>query len=461
MSQATTGQAQKTSLRQRDWTKGSVTGNLLLLSWPMVLMEGLWVAGQLIDMVWIGRLGSDAIAGVGLANVVVMMIFSLDMGILTGVRAMIARYVGAGDPREAARVAGQALLLGVCIGAVITLAGISLAERLLGLFGTSAGVVAEGTAYLRLMLAGWTVSELMLMGLYSVQASGDTVTPMIVEAVIRIIHIALCPFLVLGLWVFPRMGVSGAALSNVLAQVLGAAAMIWVMFKGRTRIHLMIKDLRVAPGIIRRIFRIAIPAVAMNLQSSFGGMLLMRLIIPFGTLSVAAHSLAGRVEMFLFVPGMGLGTGAGVLVGQNLGANQPERAKRSAWLAVAMVEIFMAVCAATVLIWAESIIGIFSTETGLISLGAAFLRIAAAGYLISSFGMILQNCIAGAGDTMPNMIVSIVTMWAVQLPLAFWLSQHTGLGIYGIRWAMIISAAVAAAAFIAYFWSGRWMKKRL
>ncbi len=461
MSQATTSQAQKTGLRQRDWTRGSVTGNLLLLSWPMVLMEGLWVAGQLIDMVWIGRLGSDAIAGVGLANVVVMMIFSLDMGILTGVRAMIARYVGAGDPREAACVAGQALLLGVCIGAVITLAGIPLAERLLGLFGTSAGVVAEGTAYLRLMLAGWIASELMLMGLYSVQASGDTVTPMIVEAVIRVIHIALCPFLVLGLWLFPRMGVSGAALSNVLAQVLGAAAMIWVMFKGRTRIHLAIRDLRVVPGIIWRIFRIAIPAVAMNLQSSFGGMLLMRLIIPFGTLSVAAHSLAGRVEMFLFVPGMGLGTGAGVLVGQNLGANQPERAKRSAWLAVVMVEIFMAVCAAAVLIWAESIIGIFSTETGLISLGAAFLRIAAAGYLISSFGMILQNCIAGAGDTLPNMIVSIVTMWAVQLPLAFWLSQHTGLGIYGIRWAMIISGAAAAAAFIAYFWSGRWMKKRL
>jgi len=190
-------------------------------------------------------------------------------------------------------------------------------------------------------------------------------------------------------------------------------------------------------------------------------MLLMRFIVPFGTLAVASHSLSGRVEMFLFVPGMGLGTGSGVLVGQNLGANQPSRAKKSTWLAVVLVEAFMAVCAAAILIWAEYIIGIFSQEAGLISLGADFMRIASAAYLVSGFAMVMQNCIAGAGDTMPNMIVSIVTMWAVQLPLAFWLSQHTNLEIYGIRWAMVISAFLNAAAYTTYFLTGRWMKKRL
>ena len=461
MASKTTAPAPKTSLRQKDWTKGSVIGNLLLLSWPMVLMEGLWTAGQIVDMIWIGKLGSDAIAGVGLANIIVMMVFSLDMGILTGVRAMIARFIGAGNSQEAACVAGQALILGACFGTTITVIGLLLAEKVLGLFGTEPAVVAQGTAYLRVMLAGWVGMELLMMSLYAVQAAGDTVTPMIIEAGIRVIHVALCPFLVLGLWVFPRMGVGGAALSNVLAQVLGAIAIIWVMFRGRTRIRLIPQDLRINWNIIWRIFKIGLPAVAMNIQGAFGSMLLMRLIIPFGTLALAAHSLAGRVEMFLFVPGMGLGTGAGVLIGQNLGAGQPARAKKSAWLAVALVEIFMAVCAAVILLWAESIIGIFSSEAGLISLGAAFLRIAAAGYLISGFAMILQNCIAGAGDTWPNMIVSIVTMWAVQLPLAFWLSQHTGLEIYGIRWAMIISALISTAAYTIYFFTGRWMKKRL
>jgi putative MATE family efflux protein len=461
MPQVTTSQTQKTGLRQRDWTRGSVIGNLLLLSWPMVLMESLWVIGQLIDLIWIGRLGSDSLAGVGLANVIAMMIFALDMGVLTGVRAMIARDVGAGNLHEASRVAGQALILGACFGIVITIAGLLSAEKLLGLFGSEPEVVAEGTAYLRIILAGWVASELMLMALYAVQASGDTVTPMIVEAVIRVIHIAICPFLVLGLWIFPRMGVSGAALSNILAQVLGAAIMLWIMFQGRTRLHLVLQDLRVNVGIIWRILKIGIPAVAMNIQSSFGSMLLMRFIVPFGTLAVASHSLSGRVEMFLFVPGMGLGTGSGVLVGQNLGANQPSRAKKSTWLAVVLVEAFMAVCAAAILIWAEYIIGIFSQEAGLISLGADFMRIASAAYLVSGFAMVMQNCIAGAGDTMPNMIVSIVTMWAVQLPLAFWLSQHTNLEIYGIRWAMVISAFLNAAAYTTYFLTGRWMKKRL
>jgi putative MATE family efflux protein len=284
---------------------------------------------------------------------------------------------------------------------------------------------------------------------------------MIIEGFIRFFHIALCPFLVLGLWIFPRMGVSGAALSNVLAQALGAAAALLILFKGHTRIHLVPQDLRVAPGIIWRILKIGIPALAMNLQSAFGSMLFMKLIVPFGTLAISAHSLAGRVEMFLFVPGMGLGTGAGVLVGHNLGAKQPVRAVKSAWLAVGVVEGFMLVCCIAILLFAEHIIGIFTTETNLISLGSTFMRIAAAGYLLSALSSVMQSCIAGAGDTLPNLIVSIATVWAVQLPLAFFLSRETSLAIYGIRWAVVASTFVGAVAFTTYFIIGKWKTKKV
>jgi Na+-driven multidrug efflux pump len=198
----------------------------------------------------------------------------------------------------------------------------------------------------------------------------------------------------------------------------------------------------------------------MNLQSAFGSMLFMKIIIPFKTLAVSAHSLSGRVEMFLFVPGMGLGTGAGVLVGHNLGAGQPGRAQRSAWLSVGLVAGFMTICGAVILLWAENIIGIFTTESDLVELGGTFLRIAVAGYLVSALSTVLQNCIAGAGDTLPNLIVSIAVVWLVQLPLAYLLSR-TSLGIYGVRWALVAATFAGAIAYTTYFIIGKWKTKKI
>ncbi len=446
---------------KKDWTKGPVIGNLLLLSWPMVLMESLWVVSQIVDLIWVGRLGPSSIAGVGVANIVLMMVWAVDMGLLTGVRAMIARNIGAGDLPGANHIAGQALILSATWGMLVTLAGSLLAGAILRLFGVNAEVTAEGMAYLRIMFAGWLGMELLIMSLYVIQSSGDTITPMIIEALIRAVHLGLCPFLVLGWWLFPHLGVSGAALSNVISQALGAGIALWVLFRGRTRLRLTLRVFRLAPAIIWRILKISVPALVMSLQGALGSIIVMRFIAPFGTLAVAAHSLAARMEMFVFVPAMGLGTGAGVLVGQNLGAGQPERATKSAWLAVSFVEAFMVACSTVILLWAENIIAIFTTEPALIELGGTFLRIATASYLVMAFSSVLQNCIAGAGDTLPNMVVSITAVWAVQLPLAFFLPRVGNLGIYGVRWAMVANTFTGAIAYTTYFVLGRWKTKKV
>ena len=199
----------------------------------------------------------------------------------------------------------------------------------------------------------------------------------------------------------------------------------------------------------------------MNLQRSFGNLILTWFMAVFGTLAVAAHSLISRIEMFLLIPGMALGSGAGVLVGQNLGAGQPQRAERSAWLAVGFVGTFILGCSIIILLWAENIIGVFTTEPDLVEIGSIFLRIATAGYLMMSLGSVLQHCIAGAGDTIPNMIVSIVMIWAVQIPLAYFLPRITDLGVYGIRWAMVASTFVGLTAYVSYFVLGRWKAKKV
>ncbi len=196
----------KETIFNKEWTQGPIVSNLLLLSWPMVLMETLFVASQVADMVWVGRLGPAAIAGVGIANIVVMLVMSMDLGLIIGVRALVARYVGAGDMEGANHIAAQALILSVTWGALMMTIGILLAGPIMGLFGLEADVVADGMAYMRVMFAGWIAMDVLVMGLYIIQSSGDTLRPLYIEALLRVIHVTLCPFLVLGLWVFPHDG---------------------------------------------------------------------------------------------------------------------------------------------------------------------------------------------------------------------------------------------------------------
>ncbi len=451
----------KPSLTARNWTEGPIAGNLLLLSWPMVVMEGLYVLSQLVDMIWIGRLGPSAIAGVGIANIVIMMVMAMDFGIIIGVRAMVARYVGANDIAGANHIAAQAIILSVAWGGLMTLIMTVTGQHIMGLFGLEPDVVAEGNAYLRISFYGWIAMDLLVINLYIMQSAGDTIRPMFLEAAIRVVHIALAPFLVLGLWIFPPLGVSGAALSNVVSQALGGCIGLYILLSGRTRLHVHLSDFRLDLGIIYRIFRIGIPALIMNVQRSIGQFLLTLLIAPFGTMAVAAHSLAARVEMFVFLPGMGLGNGAGVLVGQNLGAGQPQRAERSAWTAVGILQALMVVVCAALLIWAEPIIRVFTSDPELIEIGALFIRIATPGFFFIGFTSVLQNCIATAGDTVPNMVISLVMLWIIEMPMAYFLPKYTDIGVLGIRWALVAGILSGSAMYFVYFRLGRWKRKKI
>jgi len=452
---------QESAVFKRDWTKGPIVSNLLLLSWPMVVMELLYMVSQIVDMIWVGRLGSVAIAGVGIANIIIMIVMTMDFGLVMGSRAMIARFVGAGDIRGASNAAGQTILIGVVWGVLVTVVGVFLAEPVLRLFGAEAAVVAEGAAYMRVMFAGWVIMELLVMCLFSIQSSGDTMRPMVLEACIRAVHVTICPVLVLGWWIIPGLGVSGAALSNIIAHSLGVAVLLVILFKGYSRLRLTLSDFRPVPGIVWRILKISIPALVMNLQKSLGDVILIWLIVPFGTVAVAAHSLNCRLEMFVMAIAMGIGGGAGVLIGQNLGAAQPEQAKKSGWFAVGFVEIFMLAFAAAILLWAEHIIGIFTTEPELVEMGSVFLRIAVAGYVMMGVVFVLQSGIAGAGDTLAAMVISIAMTWVVLLPLAFWLPGVADLGVLGVRWAIVASAFAGAIVLVVYFLMGKWKAKKV
>jgi len=310
-------------------------------------------------------------------------------------------------------------------------------------------------------LIGWFTEAFWMTSLSSMQASGDPVTAMKVAIFLRIANAALCPFLVLGWWIFPRLGVTGAGLTYVIATGLGMVITIWIFFTGRTRLKLTLKDIRPDPGFLWRILRIGIPASVMGVGKAFGDLILTGLMIPFGTMALAGHNLIARIESFVNMSAMGLGNGASVLVGQNLGVRQPDRASRSGWLALGLVEGFMIVCGTVLLIWSGNIISIFNVEPELLKLAVDFLRIAVAGYLGIAVVNVMQVCISGSGDTLPPMIISMSMLWAIQLPLAFVLSRFSSLGVLGVRWAIVIGFALGAVAYLIYFRLGRWKRKKV
>jgi len=383
------------------------------------------------------------------------------MGLFMGLRALVARFVGAGDIKGANHVARQAFIVSAVFAVLIASIGIFFAESILVLMGLEPDVVSEGAVYLRIMFVGTVVMSFWMVTEGIMQASGDAVTPMRIAVPVRLFHVALCPFLIFGWWIFPRLGVSGAALTNIISQSVGLCLGLWVLFSGRSRLRLTLSNFRLDLGIIWRMVKIGIPASIMGIQSNLGQFVLIWFVASFGTLAVASHTLLQRVEMIMFMPCVGLGMASAVLAGQNMGARQPERAEKGGWLAIGLAEAVLVVGSVAILLFAESIVHIFSSDAGLVEIASTFLRIATVGYLVLGFIIVSQFCISGVGDTLPPMIFAIVIIWAVQLPLAYLLPRITDLGVYGIRWAMATGMLVGAASFATYFRLGRWKRKEV
>jgi putative MATE family efflux protein len=428
-------------------------------------------------MIWVGKLGSSSIAGVGLAGLAVQLVNSLLMGLFAGLRAMVARFIGAGDIESAAQVTKQAIVVNLAFSIFMAILGIFFAEQIMEIFGVAPKVISEGADYLRIQFIGMVAMGLVMMTTSTMQASGDTVNPMKISIFYRIIHVVLCPFVIFGAafaptvfprlsnfsgwWPFPAMGVSGAAMTGVVSQVIGGVIGLWFLFSGHTRLRLNIRGFHFDTGLIWRLVKIGLPAAVNGMERSVVGLVMMTFITPFGTLAVAAHTIMTRVEMIVMMPGMGFGMAAGVLAGQNMGANQPARAEKSGWLGVVLTEGMMLMCSAAMAIWAPQLVSIFNDEPGVVEIGTTFLRIAAVGFIFMGFAAVLADCLNGVGDTLIPMIAGLVSMWLIQLPLAYFLPKWTGLGVFGVRWAMVAALAARAIAYVIYFRAGRWKRKKI
>ncbi len=445
----------------QDWTQGNILKNLLQLSWPMTITQTLMSLGPTIDLVWVGKLGDVAVAGVGVSGVVVQLAQGVMMGFTQGMRALISRAIGAKDMDAAHLVAQQAIVVAAGFAVLMALIGHFLGQRIVSLITSDPDIIRLGTIYLRIeFIGGATMTFRMAMdGI--MQASGDSVNPMWITIVYRLFHIVLCPFLIFGWWIFPEMGVRGAAYTGIIAQSLGILLGLRVLLGARSRLQLTFKNFRLAPDVIWRIIRIGFPASIAGTQRSLNQFFLQIFMAPFGAAALAAHVIVQRLEMFIMMPAMSFGQGAGVLVGQNLGAHKPDRAQKSAWLAVGVVEVFAVIFCLVMFIWTRPFIHLFNSDPSMDSAAIQFIRIAVVGWLLMGFQFVLMSCLQGAGDTLPTMFINIATTWVITIPLAYFLPKYAGFGAVSIRWAMTASTVIGGMANVVYFRSGRWKRLRI
>ncbi len=417
--------------------------------------------GPTIDMIWVGKLGSAAVAGVGISSMVVQVVNSLTMGLFTGLRAMIARFIGAGDNESANHILQQAFVIGAGFSVITAATGLLFAERILISFGVEPIVVAEGAAYMRIQLVGMVTMSLLRISESAMQASGDPKTPMRITVIYRILHIVFVPFLIFGWWIFPRLGVSGAALTNVITQGLGSILGLWFLFGGKSRLRPTFKNFKLDVSIIWRMIKVGIPASITGVQRFFPGLVLVWFVSPFGTFAVAAYSLMQRIDNFIRNPAASLGLSTGILAAQNLGAGEPERAEKGGWLGAAFFTCIAIIASVAIWFWAERIIGIFNNEPGLVEIASTFLRIQIVSYLAMGVVVVLSMCIEGTGDTVPSMVATLVTMWLIQIPLAFYITNYTNLGVFGIPWSIVAAIVIRGIFFSSYFRMGRWKHKKI
>jgi putative MATE family efflux protein len=442
-----------------DYTEGSIGRSLLLLAIPMVLetlMESLFAV---VDVFFVGKLGADAIATVGLTESMVYIIFAISMGLGIGGMAVVARRIGEHDPAGAAKSAVQAILLGAAVAVVLGIIGAPLAPTFLRLLGAEPSVLKIGTNYTRIMLGGNIVIVMLYMINAIFRGAGDAAIAMRVLWFANFINIVLGPCLIFGIGPFPQLGVTGAAVATTIGRGCGVLYQMSQFARKNGRIHITRDCLGMDFSVMTRVWRLSTTAMFQILIGTTSWIGLVRILSRYGSTAIAGNTIGIRIIIFALLPSWGMANAAATMVGQGLGARKPERAERAAWMAGFYNMIFLGVIGLLFILFAESIAGIFTKQTEVLSYATACLRTVSIGFLFYAYGMVLTNALNGAGDTWTPTWINLGCFWCWEIPLAYVLANYAGMGPRGVFWAVTVAFSTLAVVSAWVFTRGKWKGK--
>lgn len=434
-----------------DYTNIPIRSAVFLLAIPMILELSLESVFAIVYMYFVGKLGSNAIATVGLTESLISIIYSIAMGVSTAATAIIARRVGEKHLEQAADSAAQAISLSIVLGIIFGCLGIYIAEDLLYFMGASKTLVDEGVIFTKVLMGG-SLSIILLFMINGIfRGAGNAAIAMKSLWIASLLNIVLCPILIY------QYGILGAALATLIGRTGGVVYQIYQLINQKGLIKISWKNFYVQFELIQSIFKIAWPATFQFFISSGSWIVLSKLVAETGgTEASAAYQIAIRNVVFFILPAWGLSNAAATLVGQNLGAGKPERVVASVRLSAIYNGAFMGIVMLLFVFFSKQIIGFYTNDSALIEIGSRALQIIAYGYLFYGVGMVMTQALNGAGDTKTPTWIFILGFWLIQIPLAYYLAKPLGFGPDGVFWAIPIAETFMALISTYFFYRGKW-----
>jgi putative MATE family efflux protein len=445
----------------QDFTTGSLNRSILLLAIPMVLEMVLESLFAVVDVFWVGRLGANAVATVGITETLLSLVFAIGLGVALSTTAMVARRIGEKDPEDAAISAVQAIVLGLVISIGLGVPAGLAAPRLLGLMGASPEIVTVGSNYARIALGGCGAIIMLFLNNAIFRGAGDASIAMRLLWISNILNLILDPCLIFGLGPFPHMGVTGAAMATLTGRTIGVLCQFYLLLRGTERIHILRRHLRLNFAVLWRLVRISLAGIMQFAISNASWIGLVRIVSLFGGAAVAGYTVAIRIVIFFILPSWGLSNAAATLVGQNLGAGRPDRAEQAVWRTGFYNLIFLGSIGIFFIVFATPVVRLFVQDPAVVPIAAMALRTFSCGNMGYAYVMVILQAFNGAGDTMTPTIVNFFGFWVVLLPLAYWLAVPMHFGAEGGFVAFVVAQFAIAGASVVLFRRGKWKRIRV
>lgn len=442
-----------------DATKGSLTRALLKLAIPFIMAMLVETVMQLTDMFFVSRISSAAIAAVSFCGIILLLVSTIVEGISASSLAIVARRVGEGDRNGANDAAANTIFICLALSVVTGIAGCLIAGPTLKILSAPEEVYNLGIGYIQYSFLGIYSMFFLFIIQAIMRGAGEPLYPVLILSSSAVMNIILDPLFIFGIGPFPKLGVTGAAFATVTARTIASIVGVYLLFSGKTFIKLTAKNMKIVPKVITTIFRIAFPAMGRMSLNAITRVVLMKIVAVFGTSAIAAYGIGLRLDMVAFLPGLGFAAATSTIVGQNLGAHKTDRAERGTFVALIFNFIVVGTIALLFLIFSGHIISIFDKNPEVLLMGKMYIYIVVPSYLFMASRLVYSGSLRGAGDTYSTMIISFISMAAIQMPLAYFLSLYTSLNVYGVFVSVGAVNLIETAMLYYWFKKGYWKKK--
>ena len=440
----------------RDYTVGPVGPSLVMLSVPMVLEMAMESLFAVVDVFYVSRVSADAVATVGVTESMLTIVYTVAMGLGIGAMAVVARRVGEKDDEGAAQAAMQAIALGVIVALVVGAIGYANAEFLMRSMGATPSMIASSLGYTKVMFAGNATVTLLFLINAIFRGAGDPAVAMRMLWLGNAINIAICPFFIFGLGPFPEMGVTGAAVGTNIGRGTAVLTQLWMLCSGRSRVHIRRRHVVLVPSVMWNVCRLSGSGFLQILIDTSSYIGLVRVISTFGSDVLAGYTIGIRTVIFAILPAWGLSNAAATMVGQALGAKNPDRAEASVWTAGKYNAIVLGVISVIFVVLAPQIVSIFTTDPRVAPSAISCLRIVSTGFVFFAYGLVFTQSFNGAGDTWTPTWINLGCFWLFQIPFAWLLAIRLEMGPQGVFIAMTVAFSMLAIVSGVIFKRGHW-----